>query len=269
MKIKVNESYHDVLESWTLFDIHKAFKPDADLLIVNGFPVRENCRLSPGDRIVLIRRGETPSAEEFQTLVTARHTPGVHEKVKKGVVGIAGLGGLGSTVAVALARLGIGELILTDYDVVEPSNLNRQQYFTDQIGMSKVEATIRNLKRINPYIRITGYEVRLSPENLPGIMKRARVVVEAFDTPEAKAMLCNTVLSKLPESFVVGVSGLAGYGPSEEIRITRFSGRCFMVGDGATAAGPGVGLMSPRVGVAAHHQASLVLRILLGEEGEK
>jgi len=94
-------------------------------------------------------------------------------------------------------------------------------------------------------------------------------VVEAFDTPEAKAMLCNTVLSKLPESFVVGVSGLAGYGPSEEIRITRFSGRCFMVGDGATAAGPGVGLMSPRVGVAAHHQASLVLRILLGEEGEK
>lgn len=269
MMIKINERYHDLPESWTLFDIRKEFKPDADLLIVNGFPARENCTLRAGDGVVLIRRGEAPSAEEFEALVTARHTPGVHEKIKRASVGIAGLGGLGSSVAVALARLGVGEMILSDYDVVEPSNLNRQQYFTDQIGMTKVEALTRNLKRINPYIRITGHEVRLTAENIPGIFKRAGVVVEAFDAPDAKAMLCNTVLSRLPDAFVVGVSGLAGYGPSEEIRIRRFSGRCFMVGDGETAAGPGVGLMSPRVGVAAHHQASLVLRILLGEEGEK
>lgn len=269
MRIKVNERFREVPESWSLDAVCKGFKPDADILIVNGFPVQEDRTLYPGDEVVLIRRGEIPEEHEFEALIAARHTPGVHEKIKRAMVGIAGLGGLGSTAAVALARLGIGELILADYDVVEPSNLNRQQYSADQIGMAKVEALMQNLRRINPYIRLTGHQVRLTDKNIPGIFEKACVVVEAFDTPEAKAMLFNTVLQKLPETFVVGVSGLAGYGPSEEIRISRFSGRCFVVGDGITAAGPGTGLMSPRVGVAAHHQANLVLRILLSEEGKK
>ncbi len=184
----------------------------------------------------------------------------------RGVCGIAGLGGLGSAVAVALARLGVGRLILADFDVVEPSNLNRQQYFTDQIGMTKVAALTANLKRINPYVEVTGHEVRLTPENLTGIFAAASVIVEAFDVADVKAMLVNTVLRKMPETFVVGASGLAGYGPSGEIRISSFAERCFVVGDGRTAAAPGTGLMSPRVGVAAHHQANLVLRLLLEKE---
>lgn len=267
MKIRINEATREIPDSWTLQDIREEYKPDADVLIVNGFPFQGDRRISPGDEVVLIKRGEIPSRDELEGLMAARHTPGVHGKIKRAVVGIAGLGGLGSLAAVALARLGIGELILVDHDIVEPSNLNRQQYFTDQIGMSKVEALTRNLRRINPYVRFTGHEVTLRPANLPGIFSKAGVVVEAFDSPEAKAMLYNTILQKLPGTFVVGVSGLAGHGPSEEIRIMRFADRCFLVGDRVTAAAPGTGLMSPRVGVAAHHQANLVLRILLGEEG--
>ncbi len=270
MKIKVNERPYDAADRVTLSELRRQVKPEADILIVNGFPAGVDRPLVEGDEVVLIRRGEVPSREEFEALITARHTPGVHEKVKRGVVGIAGLGGLGSSVAVALARLGVGRLILADYDVVEPSNLNRQQYFADQIGLPKVTALRENLERINPYVEMKAHEVKLDSGNLPRIFAGVDVLVEAFDTPEAKAMLVNTVLRSMPDVVVVGASGLAGYGRSDAIRITSFAGRCFLVGDGETAAAPGCGLMSPRVGVAAHHQANLVLRLLLGlDEGKQ
>jgi len=267
MLIKINEIFQELTGSWTLDELRTKFKPNADLYIVNGFPEQGNQRLNHGDEVVLIRRGDIPSEDEFEALMMARHTPGVHKKIKVAVVGIAGLGGLGSTVAVSLARLGIGRMILADFDVIEPSNLNRQQYFADQIGLSKVEALTRNIGRINPYVRLTGHEVHLTDENIPEIFADASVVVEAFDSPEAKAMLHNSVLQLLPETYVVGASGLAGCGPSEEIGVRRLSNRCFVVGDGVSAARSGMGLMAPRVGVAANHQANLVLRILLREEG--
>lgn len=266
MIIKMNERCHDVPDSWTLENLRKRLKPEADIMIVNGFPAQENCPLHHQDEVVLIKRGELPGQEELEALMTARHSPGVHEKIKNAVVGIAGLGGLGSSVAVALARMGIGEMILVDYDLVEPSNLNRQQYFTDQIGIAKVQALRQNLRRINPYVKLKGVEVRVTQENIPDIFDGTDVIVEAFDSPEAKAMLCNTVLQRMPDTFFVGVSGIAGYGASDRIKITRFGERSFIVGDGIRAAEPHTGLMSPRVGVGAHHQANLVLRILLGEE---
>lgn len=269
MKIKVNERLQEFRETATLFEVQQQVKPEADVLIVNGFPVSSDAPLVTGDEVVLIKRGEIPRRDELEALMTARHTPGVHHRIKVAVVGIAGLGGLGSSVAVALARLGVGTLILADYDVVEPSNLNRQQYFADQIGMSKVSALTANLRRINPYGIFTGRRIRLDGDNLASVFEDAAVLVEAFDSPEAKAMLVNTAAERMPRCFVVAASGLAGFGASESIGISRFGGRGFVVGDGVTAAAPGVGLMSPRVGVAAHHQANLVLRILLGEEGSR
>ena len=68
----------------------------------------------------------------------------------------------------------------------------------------------------------------------------------------------------MPEKYIVAASGVAGYGDSNEIKTARFSSRLFIVGDQKTAARPGVGLMAPRVGIAAHHQANTVLRILFG-----
>jgi sulfur carrier protein ThiS adenylyltransferase len=176
------------------------------------------------------------------------------------------LGGLGSAVAIALARIGVGTLILVDFDVVEPSNLNRQQYFIHQVGMPKAEALRENLSRINPYVRIQTHAERLDRNNVERIFNKAMVVVEAFDRAEEKAMLINVLSEKMPETYIVAASGVAGYGDNNEIRTTRFSSKIFIVGDQKTAAQPGVGLMAPRVGIAAHHQANLVLRILLGEE---
>ncbi len=71
----------------------------------------------------------------------ARHTPNLHNKLKSGKVAVLGLGGLGSNIAISLSRVGVGEIILVDYDVVEPSNLNRQQYFVKHIGMKKNRGT--------------------------------------------------------------------------------------------------------------------------------
>jgi sulfur carrier protein ThiS adenylyltransferase len=63
---------------------------------------------------------------------------------------------------------------------------------------------------------------------------------------------------------VVFGSGMAGYGPANSIRSQQVANNLYMCGDGTTAAAPGTGLMAPRVGVAAHHQANAVLRLLLG-----
>jgi sulfur carrier protein ThiS adenylyltransferase len=266
IRIKVNEKEVFIPSTLSLFHLKNQFKPSADLTIYNGFPVTVDSPLKEGDEIVFIQKGKLPSAEEFECLMMARHTPGIHQKIKKSVVGIAGLGGLGSAIAIALARVGVGRLILVDFDVVEPSNLNRQQYFVHQIGMPKTEALRKNIVAINPHVSVQTYQEKLDRNNGERILQEVQVVVEAFDRAEEKAMLINIVSEKMPDKYIVAASGVAGYGDNNEIKTIRFSSKIFIVGDQKTAAQPGVGLMAPRVGIAAHHQANTVLRILLGEE---
>ena len=266
IRIKINEKETSVPSHTTLSHLKNQFKPNADVIIYNGFPSNFDLPLKEGDEVVFIKKGEAPSSEEFESLMMARHTPGIHQKIKKSIVGIAGLGGLGSAIAIALVRIGIGKLILVDFDVVEPSNLNRQQYLVHQIGMPKVEALQKNIATINPYVKIQIYQEKLDRNNVERIFKEVEVVVEAFDRAEEKAMLINTVTEKMPNKYIVAASGVAGYGDNNEIRTVRFSSKIFIIGDQKTAARPGIGLMAPRVGIAAHHQANTVLRILLGEE---
>jgi len=268
IRIKINEKETLVPSDSTLFYLKNQYKSNADLMIYNGFPVNSDRPLKDGDEMVFIKKGDSPSSEEFESLLLARHTPGVHQKIKTSTVGIAGLGGLGSAIAIALARIGVGKLILVDFDVVESSNLNRQQYFIHQIGMPKVEALQKNIAGINPYVKIQIYQEKLERNNTDRIFQEAEVVVEAFDRAEEKAMLINAISEKMPDKYIVAASGVAGYGDNNEIKTIRFSSKVFIVGDQKTAAQPGVGLMAPRVGIAAHHQANTVLRILLGEENE-
>ena len=270
LRIRINERPFEFTEAPKLMEVRARFKPDADLVIRNGFPASGNPTLADGDNVVLIRKGEKPARAELEALMMARHTPGVHDRVKTGRVGIAGLGGLGSAVAIALARVGVGELVLADFDVVEPSNLNRQQYFIDQIGRPKVDAMEENLRRINPYVKVSLHRVVLDASNIPAIFSGVDVLVEAFDTAESKAELVNSMAKELPDVPVVTASGVAGHGPSNTIRTKPFcEGKCYyVVGDLETEAAAGTGLMAPRVGIAAHHQANCVLRLLLGEAGE-
>ena len=266
MNIRINEKITEVKDGLPLGDVAGLYKPGADVLILNGFPAPVATLLRDGDELFLIRRGEVPTEEELEHLMSARHTPGVHAILKKAIVGIAGLGGLGSSVAVSLARVGVGRLVVADFDVVEPSNLNRQQYFIDQIGQYKVEALLENLKRINPYLTIESHPVILVPENIPDIFADCTIVVEAFDRADMKAMLVDTILGSMPHTTVVAASGLAGYGPNNDIVTRKISPRLYLVGDSVSEAKQGSGLMAPRVGIAAAHQANMVVRLILGEE---
>ena len=94
---------------------------------------------------------------------------------------IAGLGGLGSNVAYSLARIGVGHLHLIDFDVVDITNLNRQQYFMEHIGMYKTDALKSLLLKINPYLDIRTDCVKVTEENLKELFADAQIVCEAFE----------------------------------------------------------------------------------------
>ena len=265
LNIKLNEQPF-ATDAKTLFALRDAEKPEADIVILNGAAMGADSPLAAGDEVCLIKRGEAPSEDELEALMVARHTPGVHAKLKAATVGIAGLGGLGSAIAVALARVGIGKLILADFDVVEPSNLNRQQYFVDQLGLLKTEALVSNLRKINPYVELEARTVKLTPDNIFPMFGKTDVMIEAFDRADQKVMLMQSFAAQKPEIPFVGASGMAGYSSGETIGVQKMGKNIYVVGDLETGAKPGCGLMAPRVGIAASMQANLALRLIV--EGE-
>jgi len=262
LKIKFNERQFET-GAKTLFALRDAVKPGADVMILNGAAMNADVPLKEGDEVSLITRGEKPSADELEALMASRHTPGVHAKVKAATVGIAGLGGLGSAIAVALARVGVGKLIVADFDVVEPSNLNRQQYFVDQIGLLKTDALVSNLRKINPYVEVEAHAVKLTPENIFPMFGNVDVMIEAFDRADQKAMLLQVFTAQKPDVPFIGASGMAGFGPEETIGVKKMGRNIYIVGDLETGARPGCGLMAPRVGIAASMQANLALRLIV------
>lgn len=265
MKCRINEQDVEIERGTSLGKAAEAYCPGADLFILNGCPVAPGTVPVDGDSIVFIRRGVTPAPEELEILLAARHTPGIHAKLKNACVGIAGCGGLGSAVALALARVGIGRLVLADFDVVEPSNLNRQQYYIDQIGMMKVDALKATIARVNPAVRIDAWRERLISASVASVFAGADVLVEAFDRSDQKAMLVDAAMKAFPAKPLVLGSGMAGWGGNDRLR-TRVSGTTTVCGDETSEAVPGRGLMAPRVGIVAHMQANRVMELLLGSD---
>ena len=206
------------------------------------------------------------SREELRRARVERQGEAVVRQLESAVVGIAGLGGLGSHIAVSLARLGVGKLVLADFDRVDVTNLHRQQYFAEQLGRYKTDALAETLRRIDPWLSCELHPVRLTPENLPGIFAGCSVLCEAFDRPEEKAMLIETALTELPHTVVVSGSGMAGTGSANEIQTVRAMNRLYLCGDGETDVATSGSLTASRVSVCAGHQAHMVLRLLLGDE---
>ncbi len=178
-------------------------------------------------------------------------------------VGIAGAGGLGSNCAVALARSGIGRLVIADYDLVEDTNLNRQYFFTDQVGMKKTEALKMNLNRINPETISEMHDIRLKPDNIPAIFRDCDLIIEALDSSEMKEMLAETVMETWPDRPLILGSGLAGYGKNNELRERIFSSTIIVCGDGKTETCDDLPPMAPRVGIVANMQANAAIEILM------
>lgn len=205
-----------------------------------------------------------PSKEEFRQAFAERHGAELQEKFSQASVAICGLGGLGSLIAILLARAGIGRLSLLDFDKVDLSNLHRQQYFADQIGMYKTEALSQIICRIAPYCEISARTVKLTEKNIPELLGRESVICEAFDNPESKAMLVDAVLTQFPEKYLVCASGMAGISSANTIRTKKITPHFYLCGDQINGLADSEGLFASRVAVCAAHQTHMILRILAG-----
>ena len=196
-----------------------------------------------------------------------RNVKGISEKLKEAKVCILGLGGLGSNVAVLLARSGIGYLKLVDFDTVEASNLNRQQYRISHIGIKKTEAMKSIIREINPFVEVDILNIKVYRENIYSIVGDIEIVVEAFDRAETKAMTLEELLTN-KNKIVVSASGMAGLGSANEIVTRKIKDNFYLIGDNYSDYEEYSGIMSTRVMLCAAHQANTVLRLILGEKGE-
>lgn len=206
-----------------------------------------------------------PKKREWMDALEVRHGKELQRKFSSATVAICGLGGLGSNIAIALARAGIGKLILIDFDKVDITNLHRQQYKANQIGLYKTDALTKNLSEIAPYVEIKPIIAKISEDNLVSFLRDADVVCEALDNEEGKAMLVNGVLEHLPDSYVVAASGMAGLETPNTIQTKKVTKRFYLCGDRVSDVKDTIGLVAPRVMLCAAHQAQTVLRILAGE----
>lgn len=267
MNIKINGK-QVTTDCLTLHDLRKKHYCDEKniITILNGFQTFDDYELNENDQVSFIEKGKMPPQDEFESLMCARHTPHVFEKVKAAKVAIAGLGGLGSNIAISLARTGVGQLHLIDFDIVEPSNLNRQQYKIKHLGLYKTEALKNEIEEINPFIKVTIDTVQVTEENIQSLFKDDDIVCEAFDNPKAKALLVNTLVECYPLKKIVSASGMAGYESSNTIITKKITDNFYLCGDGITGAMVGRGLMAPRVSICAGHQSNMILRLILGIE---
>ncbi|MGB3209404.1 MAG: sulfur carrier protein ThiS adenylyltransferase ThiF [Desulforhopalus sp.] len=170
-------------------------------------------------------------------------------------VGIAGVGGIGSNVAMHLVRSGCTSLKLVDFDRVERSNLNRQFYFTDQVGKYKVDMLRENLLRIQPDATIKAVRLRLTTENLLDTFKDCRFLVEGFDDQQSKKMMVEVFAdTDIP---IISASGIAG-SKIDEIKVHKL-GNCTIIGDFQTDF-RSEQLYGPKISVIAAMMADFILQ---------
>lgn len=189
----------------------------------------------------------------------------IKQKLKKKTVGIAGAGGLGSNCAVALARVGVGKIIIADFDKVSRENLNRQAFYNDQVGQKKVYALADNMYFINMGVKILPINKKLNPKNIPSVFEKCDVIVEAFDLAEMKQMLIETVQSTWPDKPLVVGLGMAGWGNSNALSVRQVD-NLYICGDESSEISEDLPPLAPRVGIVANMQANVVLDLLLKEK---
>ncbi len=203
-----------------------------------------------------------PSENEMKKALYDRIGKEHQRKFEDTTVAVCGLGGLGSNIAISLARAGIGKLILIDFDKIDITNLNRQQYKFCQIGRYKTDALLENIKEISPYTKIQTHTVKLNENNYYTLLSPADIICEAFDAAEEKSKLVDFVMEKMADKYLVAASGMAGLGSANSIKTKKITNYFYLCGDGVSDVGNGDTLYSSRVMLCASHQAHTVLRII-------
>ena len=128
-------------------------------------------------------------------------------KLKNQKVLIIGVGGIGSPVALYLARAGISEFGIIDYDKVSKSNLHRQVLFDqNDIGKKKVFVTKKKIKMIDKNIKIKTYNTQVNKENLKKIIKSYNYIIDGTDSFVSKLNISDECLKQRKKLFVGSVS---------------------------------------------------------------
>jgi sulfur carrier protein ThiS adenylyltransferase len=199
----------------------------------------------------------------FYKKITLRNSAEIKSRIKQAVIGIAGCGGLGSNAAIALARIGVKKIVITDFDKVEPSNLNRQQFFISDIGKNKTDALAAFIKNVNPFVEVEKHFIKLSLKNIFNIYYECPIIIEAFDKVTEKAMIVKAFGDeRFKDKFLITASGLAGFSSSNLIKTNKLSKNIFVCGDNKNEGNEKNGLMAPRVIIAAGHQANMAVSLI-------
>ncbi|MBM7622479.1 sulfur carrier protein ThiS adenylyltransferase ThiF [Sporohalobacter salinus] len=185
-------------------------------------------------------------------------------KIQNVTVGIGGAGGLGSNCAFNLVRSGFKSLVIVDFDSIESSNLNRQFYFTEQIGTKKVHALKNNLLHINPDLELEIKDTKVTPDNINKLFKDCDIIVEAFDEVTSKKLIVEEYMNS--NKLLVAATGLAGWGNSDQIKIKKVKDKFYLVGDSISEANESNPPLSPKVNITAAKEADIILNYVLEEE---
>ena len=182
-------------------------------------------------------------------------------KIQAVTVGIIGAGGLGSNCAFNLVRSGFQSLVIADYDSVEPSNLNRQFYFQEQVGRKKVNALKENLLAINPDLNLEMVAQEVTADNIAELFRECDIIVEACDQVSSKKLVAAEFMNS--DKLLVAASGIAGWGQSDKIKIRQVNETFYLVGDGKSEVGAEQPPLAPKVNLAAAKQADVILDCVL------
>ncbi len=181
-------------------------------------------------------------------------------KIQTAKIGIAGAGGLGSNIAHALVRTGFIDFEIIDHDNIQPDNLNRQNFYLNEIGKPKVEITAQRLLQINPEVSVQVSAIYLDSKNIWDHFLDRTIIFEAFDNVESKKLLLETFGNS--DKLLIFGSGMAGIA-NIEIKINKVKENVFIVGDGLTEVSPGNPPLAPRVMVCAALMASVAVNQVL------
>ena len=239
-------------------------RPAGTIALVNGRHMDPEAHLKDGDSVCFLEGGGVFVSKAADTLLSERYSRPVFERVSRARIGVAGLGGIGSHVAEALVRAGVKHLVIADFDTVDQTNLNRQNYTVRDIGRPKAEATLGKLMDINPDAEVVAHNVKVTPDNILGIFSTCDIVCEALDSPLSKAMLVETLLALDMDIKVVSCSGMAGFESSNSINTVRRMERLYVCGDGQSDSSSGAGLVASWVMVCAGHVAHMAVRLAAG-----
>lgn len=269
----LDDLQNEILENFDYFEFEKfGFCYDDfdknwnDLVkILDGFAVKNAEFSQKNQNLIFIKKGVMPPKKILKSMIESRNSPLLNNVLKNAIIGVAGLGGLGSNIAIFLARVGVKKLILADFDIVEPSNLNRQNFFVNQIGLYKTKAIKNLISQINPFVEVETFEIYLNEKNVGEIFKDCKIICEAFDNPQSKAMIANFA-PNFGDKKLILASGMAGIYDSNLIKTQKFAKNVYICGDLKNGAKIGDGLMAPRVAICAGHQANLALRLLMDLE---